>query len=597
MRICVYSANSKYKYYSFLKKYILSILYITFLLNNTLSYSQEKYISRNNVSVIFSKPEPIYFKIKDIEKGKDSVILNQFANQILESLAEQGYLSVQIDSISETLHNGTIYISAGNQFHWINLNSDSIEPYVLRAIKLKPTDFKNRVINLTKLNHLKQKLVEYYENTGFPFAISKLTNVKISGDSISASIIVLKNQLVVFDSILVKGNMKLSNSYLYNYLELKKNKVYCESDISKTDELLNNLSFVKTIKPSFVEFFENKYNLILYIENKKANRFDGVIGFMPNKNNNEKLSLSGDVTLNLNNAIGKGETLDLEWKKPAEYSQELSIDLEYPFIFNLPLGLGFDFNLEKKDTSYIKTSARLGVNYYYSNANFFKFFIDNRSSTITTKQKNLSNLSITSAAAGYESFLYGIEFLSDYTDYKANPRKGFIINASCGYGNKKYKVSSTDSIKNKANFQLEIKSKASVYFSTTQNTVLSLGSKIGFLSNKDLFINELFKIGGLKTLRGFDENVLNVSFYSITTIEYKLIFEKNSNLFTFVDMAYTEQNIQNQFKSGFPIGFGAGINFETKAGIFSVTYALGKQGKNEVDLKTAKIHFGYINTF
>ena len=40
-----------------------------------------------------------------------------------------------------------------------------------------------------------------------------------------------------------------------------------------------------------------------------------------------------------------------------------------------------------------------------------------------------------------------------------------------------------------------------------------------------------------------------------------------------------------------------GFDFETKAGIFSLSYALGKQFDNPFEINTAKIHFGYISRF
>ena len=46
-----------------------------------------------------------------------------------------------------------------------------------------------------------------------------------------------------------------------------------------------------------------------------------------------------------------------------------------------------------------------------------------------------------------------------------------------------------------------------------------------------------------------------------------------------------------------PIGYGAGISFETKAGIFSINYAIGQQKGNPPDMKAAKVHFGIVNRF
>jgi hypothetical protein len=45
------------------------------------------------------------------------------------------------------------------------------------------------------------------------------------------------------------------------------------------------------------------------------------------------------------------------------------------------------------------------------------------------------------------------------------------------------------------------------------------------------------------------------------------------------------------------LGFGAGLTFETKAGIFGLSYAVGKQNSNPLDFRSSKIHFGYVNIF
>jgi hypothetical protein len=47
----------------------------------------------------------------------------------------------------------------------------------------------------------------------------------------------------------------------------------------------------------------------------------------------------------------------------------------------------------------------------------------------------------------------------------------------------------------------------------------------------------------------------------------------------------------------FPFGFGAGAAFETKIGIFGLSYAMGRQLDNAISFKSGKIHFGYVNYF
>ena len=45
------------------------------------------------------------------------------------------------------------------------------------------------------------------------------------------------------------------------------------------------------------------------------------------------------------------------------------------------------------------------------------------------------------------------------------------------------------------------------------------------------------------------------------------------------------------------IGFGAGIIFETKVGLFGFTLAAGREKGNAVDLRNTKTHFGYVSLF
>ena len=65
----------------------------------------------------------------------------------------------------------------------------------------------------------------------------------------------------------------------------------------------------------------------------------------------------------------------------------------------------------------------------------------------------------------------------------------------------------------------------------------------------------------------------------------------------FVDGAYYESDAVENFVADRPYSFGAGMSFETKAGIFSINYAVGKQFDNPILFSAAKVHFGFINFF
>ena len=96
---------------------------------------------------------------------------------------------------------------------------------------------------------------------------------------------------------------------------------------------------------------------------------------------------------------------------------------------------------------------------------------------------------------------------------------------------------------------------------------------------------------------GADEASIYCSSYAIGTLEYRFLFEQNSNFILFVDQGWWEDQSQEQLVTDDPLGFGAGTSFETKAGIFSLTYALGQQYNNPIEFRGGKVHFGFTSLF
>ena len=55
--------------------------------------------------------------------------------------------------------------------------------------------------------------------------------------------------------------------------------------------------------------------------------------------------------------------------------------------------------------------------------------------------------------------------------------------------------------------------------------------------------------------------------------------------------------IENAWERNMPLGFGGGISFTTKAGIFNMVYALGKESKSQVNFNNSVVNFGLTSRF
>lgn len=114
-----------------------------------------------------------------------------------------------------------------------------------------------------------------------------------------------------------------------------------------------------------------------------------------------------------------------------------------------------------------------------------------------------------------------------------------------------------------------------------------------------IFFNELIRFGGVYSLRGFNEQSLFASNYTMVTLEYRYLLSQNANIFAFWNGAYYEDKsmIRTNTKHDFPFGFGFGANLETGVGVLTLAYALGRENQNPIKFQSGKFHFGLIGLF
>jgi outer membrane protein assembly factor BamA len=120
----------------------------------------------------------------------------------------------------------------------------------------------------------------------------------------------------------------------------------------------------------------------------------------------------------------------------------------------------------------------------------------------------------------------------------------------------------------------------------------------GWLFGSDAFLfNELFRVGGNRRLRGFDEEFFRVDGFAIQTIEIRFLLDRSSYFSAFYDLAYLERRGFDNSFTDIAHGFGLGFNFKTPIGLFNLSYALGGSRRTPLDLNAGKIHFGFVNVF
>jgi outer membrane protein assembly factor BamA len=531
----------------------------------------------------------------------DKASRRQELQNYLFTLYDNAYLTAAYDSLREDSLNLAAYISTGEIYKWARLGKGNVDEGILSETGFREKLYRDKPLHFRDVKRVQEKILLWCENNGYPFASIKLDSVQVNGNTIAAQLKLTKNNLVRIDSISIRGNAKIAPIYIYRYLGIKPGDLYRESAVRNIGTRIRELPFLRESKPAVVVFTPGSAKVILFLDKKRSSQVDGIAGLLPD-NKTGKLLFTGDLHLKLQNSLSHGELIDITARKLQVQTQDVRTHLTYPFLFSTPFGVDHIFKLYKKDTTWVDVQQNIGLQYLLIGGDYFKVFVNTRKSDLLST-KAFQNATALPPYADVSTVLYGIGYRTERLDYRFNPRKGFTIAASASTGNKKIRRNARLNpvvyeqlplVSAQYNGELE----AAVYLPVRERAAIKAGLQgAGIYSSAELFRNELFRIGGLHTLRGVDEESINASAYSVLTLEYRYLLEQNSYLYLFTDGAWYENRSRDGYIKDTPFGFGAGISFETKAGIFSINYALGRQFNNPIQLRSGKVHFGILSYF
>ena len=538
-------------------------------------------------------------------------------DELVAGLQKKGYLAASIDSIDENDKKTVAWIYSGQKYGWGELIVDSS---VLEAISQGRTPFeisKGSMLDPDKLFQYKETVLRYFENHGYPFASVKLDSSFFLEDKLNAKLKVVTGPLYHIDSISVEGNLRIKKFFLEKYLDIPSGSTYQADKLDKISKKVSQLGFLRESRPWDLTMLGTGSKLNLYLESKRSSQINLLAGLMPsNAQLGGKLLLTGEADMQLKNAFGGGENMILNWQQLQVQSPRLLIGFQKPYLFKSNAGVDFQFNLFKKDSTFLTLNTRLGIQYDISTNKTVKVFFQQFSSSLLDVDTN--RIKFTKKLPTYLDIAtgnIGVDLTINNTDDRFNPRSGMLWSTRLTGGVRKIKKNNSiielkqdaqgksfnfttlyDTIK-ASTAQLRLNFIIEGYQKVGRQSTFKLALQGGYLQSNRLYTNELFQVGGIKTLRGFDEESIFASEFLIATLEYRYLIGPSSYLFSFVDGAHAGRKNSQSNYTGKYLGVGLGLSFETKSGIFKLAYAVGKQPTSTMNFREAKIHFGFVSLF
>ena len=494
-----------------------------------------------------------------------------------------------IDSISKILdtegyfdHSFTLYEkdSLLNAVYTLGTKTDRIQIHytdeglnreVIEKLTDKITD-RYFEIETEALEKTLASITAHYEGKGYPFASVSLKNIKREGNSLRATLKVNSAAKRTIDQLVIKGYKAFTAKKLLRMLGLDRGANFTVATLGTIREQLDQLGMVSQAAPPEVLFTKEATTVYVYLEKAPNNRFDGLIGF--GNEEGGSLALQGDLSLALSNAFHQGEAIYLNWyANPAQ--RALKLHYIQPYIFNSPFIVKGQFELFKKDQSHTSQVSRLDLGYHTSRRSSLRAVWSYERSYISADHTG-------NQGADFDKQFGGISYLRE--GYRASvwaKKPAYNMEASL--------LTGWRNTGNRRNSQGKYLLNLQYRHPLGQRSQLVLKSHNEWLhSSSELVENELFRIGGLHSIRGFDQESVLSEKYSVNSLEYHYKTQQSASLYALSDFALTKDPFAPSTNR--LLALGIGYRFQTPVGNFDLTYAMGKTENSHFKPGQARLH-------
>ena len=428
--------------------------------------------------------------------------------------------------------------------------------------------------SIEKLNLLKTE-------NGNVFARIKLENITKKRKTLFADVKLLKGDSRTIDSIVIKGYDKISKSHIKYYAGIKKGKEFNKSKLIEKNNILNSLGFVSVTKPPEILFKKDSTVVYLYLKKEKNNLFDGILGFATDENS-QKLIFNGYLNLELNNNLNFGEQFLLNYKADGNDQQKFRARLTLPYLFNTPIGLITELKIFKRDSTFSTSDQLIKVKYQISPSS--RTYLGYKSYESSNLRKD-NSLYIDVEDYTSNFLLAGVSYTKTQNNILFPIKTEIYLDSEIG----------SKETKNTNETQVRASLMIHYIFNLNYKNSIYLKNSTQLLNSENYLTNELFRFGGINSIRGFNENSIDASFYSVLNSEYRYQFNQDIYAHSIIDFAYFENKIIALKQKLY--SFGVGIGLQTGTSIIKFSIANGNAENQNFSFSNTKIHISILSKF
>ncbi|MGG5505443.1 MULTISPECIES: hypothetical protein [unclassified Myroides] len=546
--------------------------FLLFTMLHFTSYGQDVLFTLE-LTATLEKERDIVQAIAYQKEHPDLQSVHQTIDHVDQLLYKKGYLALTKRQQKEQANLIYTYTLA-DPIRQIVLSNNLLSPKIQKQI-----DFTTDSLTLAfeSLSTTLQQYTQQLDRDGMGMSTLQLTNHRIQNDTLYCSLQLNLTQGRTLDQIEIQSSNRVPEKIIRQLTKRYLNKPYSEQLIAELTSTVHTLDFLTSYKTPETLFTDDSTTLFLYLDKANTNSFDGFMGFSTDEK--DKFTLAGYLDLNLNNVLNKGESLSLYWRSDANKQTQFDFKTSFVYLFNTPLNINGQLNIQKQDTIYQNTKLGLQLGYAIRYNRNIKIGYQSTSSTTNSILPSMEN---------FDSKFYTLNYtqIQKRTSLPIFPIN-YTLDVLLGTGNRTTEETKLSQymIQLQANKNFELAPKHYLYVNWTYYSLFS----------EDYLINELYRFGGTQSLRGFQENSLLANQLNLINTEYRFLVHPSLYLHTIFDYAIQNYKPLNQTNTLYSIGMGLG--FITSSSYFNLSFANGKQPGVPFSFDNTTIHIGFKTLF
>lgn len=553
---------------------VKSYIFLVWLLANGGVWAQ------THTWILRTTPETVTWRVPDFPA--DSLAAVQ--KWVWKTLGENGYYDAVWQNTTRLQPDRTeIVLQLGNAWTLERMEWEGITEAEARNLQLRLRTRSGKPPRAEDLEADLRTILDDLNARGFLLAKAGIARIEpLSNGRLLLRFRIDKGAPVKLAGLETEPASKLRATLLLQMLNLRKNRLLLNFDPEAAAQILRESGLLESVKKVDLRLDLNRdAHVVVTGREAPPGSFDLTLGYVPGVSG-KKGSLIGNGQVLLRNPLGYGEVVQARLNRLQAMVSQVNVKAKWPYLLGSAFGLQGAFDGQQRDSTYNQYGFQFDGSYRIGQRLELTASVSQRKIRpgVQGDRLDISRSNTWSAGAG---------LVFESTDQRMNPRKGFLIQTQLEQGFKAKSISGNATITTPVQ---RLNGEVWAFVPTLRRQVWVLGTQARVLRTDQPELGDLYRFGGLQSLRGYNEETFLATSGGRLLTEYRLQLDWASYVYLFVDggwmNAVTSTNNVQATERLIKWGFGGGMQYSTPLGLMNVGYAANP----EDGFSNGRIHIG-----